>query len=185
MHVLPVFTCIKPCRRPPVVGDAKLWKSRTQVLTRHAASQQERALIPSATASGQTPLRAETGSQQLKWKLATLGALASPALPIILAGYIQSKPNTAGVALTSPFDGERAFTDLRRLVAFGPRPSGSPALERTREFIVRELRAAGAGVTEDRFIAKTPIGAIPMTDIVAKIPGASQLSFAKTLSDRK
>jgi hypothetical protein len=32
------------------------------------------------------------------------------------------------------FDGERAFADLRRLVAFRPRPSGSEALARTREW---------------------------------------------------
>jgi glutaminyl-peptide cyclotransferase len=55
------------------------------------------------------------------------------------------------------------------LVSFGPRPSGSAALERSREFIISELRAGGAGVTEDRFIAKTPIGRIPMTNIVAEI----------------
>jgi len=87
-------------------------------------------------------------------------------------GRKHSDQATAGVALTSPFNGERAFTDLRRLVAFGLRPSGSPAL-----VIVRELGAAGAGVTEDEFIVKTPIGPIPMTNILAKIAGAG-LSLA-------
>jgi hypothetical protein len=46
-------------------------------------------------------------------------------------------------------------------------------LARARDFIVAELCATGASVTQDRFIAKTPIGPIPMTNIVAKVPGVS------------
>ena len=88
-----------------------------------------------------------------------------------IAAYIQTRPNTAGVIVTGPFDGERAFADLKHIVGFGPRPSGSPALERTREFITNELRAADATVTEDRFTASTPIGPIAMVNLIAKIPG--------------
>ena len=109
----------------------------------------------------------------LSWKLATLAALASPGFVLFFLAYLQSGPNTAGVRLTGPFDGERAFTDLKELVAFGPRPSGSQALERCGAFIVSALRRANTSVTEDSFTAITPIGPIPMTNIVATIPGRS------------
>ncbi len=70
------------------------------------------------------------------------------------------------------FSGERAFEDLKRLVAFGPRPSGSKALAEARRWIIRQLKEAGWQVEEDSFVATTPIGNIPMTNLVAKLPGA-------------
>ena len=72
------------------------------------------------------------------------------------------------------FNGGRAFEDLKRLVSFGPRPSGSPALVQAREWLVHELRSAGAQVEEDSFTASTPIGPIPMTNLIAKFPGSGR-----------
>ena len=46
-------------------------------------------------------------------------------------------------------------------------------MEQSREFIVDELRAAGVTVVLDSFMASTPLGSIPMTNLVAKIPGVS------------
>jgi Zn-dependent M28 family amino/carboxypeptidase len=71
------------------------------------------------------------------------------------------------------FDGERAFADLRRLAAYGPRPSGSDALRRARQDILRQLQQAGVKGEEDNFLATTPLGRVPMTNIIAKIPGKS------------
>lgn len=70
------------------------------------------------------------------------------------------------------FSGARAFQDLKRLVGFGPRPSGSPALVQTRQWLISELRGAGAQVQEDSFVANTPIGPIPMTNLIAKFRGS-------------
>jgi Zn-dependent M28 family amino/carboxypeptidase len=70
------------------------------------------------------------------------------------------------------FNGGRAFDDLKHLVAFGPRPSGSPALLESRLWLVHELRSTGAKVEEDSFAATTPIGPIPMTNLIAKFPGS-------------
>ena len=69
------------------------------------------------------------------------------------------------------FNGGRAFDDLKRIVAFGPRPPGSKALAESREWIVKQLKQDGCEVEEDRFIASTPAGPIPMTNLIAKIPG--------------
>jgi len=70
------------------------------------------------------------------------------------------------------FSGGRAFEDLKRLVAFSPRPSGSKALAEARRWMIRELKEAGWQVEEDSFVATTPIGSIPMTNLVAKLAGA-------------
>ena len=92
-------------------------------------------------------------------------------LGISLGTYLRSRPNTGGAASADPFDGDRGFADLRQIVAFGPRPSSSPALERCTAFIIGEQRSADVTVSEDRFTATTPSGGIPMTDILATIPG--------------
>jgi hypothetical protein len=93
----------------------------------------------------------------------------------VLAAYIQARPNTPALAPDGEFDANRAFADLKRLISFGPRPPGSPALEQSREFIIGELRAAGAAVILDPFTASTPLGPIPMTNLVAKIHSTSSV----------
>ena len=75
----------------------------------------------------------------------------------------------------SGFDGLRAFADLKHLVEFGPRPAGSKNLEHARQWIVDQLRDEHLTVETDFFVASTPVGLIPMTNIVAEIPGASPL----------
>ena len=76
-------------------------------------------------------------------------------------------------AATDGFDGERAFSDLDQLVKLGPRPPGSHALEEAREYITGELSADGAEVWTDSFAASTPLGEIPMTNIIGVIQGDS------------
>ena len=69
------------------------------------------------------------------------------------------------------FNGGRAFGDLLHLVAFGPRPPGSKALEDSRQWIIGELQKAGCIVKQDRFVAATPVGNIPMVNLIAELPG--------------
>lgn len=95
------------------------------------------------------------------------GLLASLALVFFLAG-----PLTVESGETAGFSGGRAFEDLKRLVAFGPRPSGSKALVATRQWIIRQLGQEGVRVEEDAFVASTPLGNLPMTNLIAKFPGA-------------
>lgn len=78
-------------------------------------------------------------------------------------------------ALDSPaFNGGRAFEDLKRLAAFGPRPSGSKALAESRAWIIGRLKQAGVQAEEDSFVAATPRGSVPMTNLLVRIPGASR-----------
>ncbi|MFZ0964693.1 MAG: M28 family peptidase [Terriglobia bacterium] len=69
------------------------------------------------------------------------------------------------------FNGGQAFADLKQLVSYGPRPAGSPALAEARRWMIGQLKDAGAQVEEDAFTAQTPVGAIPMTNLIAKFPG--------------
>jgi len=71
------------------------------------------------------------------------------------------------------FDGARAFKDLEQLVALGPRPPGSSALERAREYITAQLGTAGVEVQRDPFTTTTPVGRIPMVNIVGVLSGTS------------
>lgn len=92
---------------------------------------------------------------------------------IFLGIYPQSLPNTTGVASVGPFDGNRAFADPRQIVAFGPRPLGSQAIELYGAIIIRELFSAGVHVDEDTLTVPTPIGSIPTTNVVATVPGTA------------
>ncbi len=81
-------------------------------------------------------------------------------------------PRRSCAADSANFSGARAFEDLRRLVAFGPRPSGSKALAEARRWIVLELEHSGWRVEQDSFVAPTPLGNAPMVNLIAKLPGA-------------
>jgi len=80
-------------------------------------------------------------------------------------------PKAAAEKPTAAFDSSRAYGHLREVVGIGPRPAGSQAIERTRTYITEQLAAAGVQVTRQAFTAKTPIGEIPMVNLVAIIPG--------------
>lgn len=73
--------------------------------------------------------------------------------------------------MSPTFDSSRAYEHLRRQVGFGPRPAGSAALARCREYILTELAAVGIDAREDAFEATTPLGAVQMVNVIATIPG--------------
>jgi Zn-dependent M28 family amino/carboxypeptidase len=85
-------------------------------------------------------------------------------------------PEPASQAQSTPpktiaFDSNRAFEHLRKQVAFGPRPSGTPAIVETRRYIIDQLKAAGVESKEQMFIGMTPLGEVSMTNVIATIPG--------------
>ena len=77
-------------------------------------------------------------------------------------------------AVTPPptFESGRAWEHLRQLVAIGPRPSGSSAIEQTRKYIKDQLAAAGVTAVEQTWEDQTPIDKVKMVNLVATIPGA-------------
>lgn len=79
---------------------------------------------------------------------------------------------------TPVFDSSRAYEHLRQIVGIGPRPAGSAAIGQTRDYITQQLKTLGIPVTQQAFVAKTPIGEIPMVNLVATIPGARKERIA-------
>lgn len=93
------------------------------------------------------------------------------ALLSVLMTACSSRPAAQSPKPEARFDSARAYAHLRQVVSFGPRPAGSPGLERTRAYVIEQLKAAGVVVTRQSFVAKTPIGDIPMVNLIATIPG--------------
>jgi glutaminyl-peptide cyclotransferase len=83
---------------------------------------------------------------------------------LVLAGAAAAQHPTT-------FDAARAWRDLEHIVGLGPRPSGSPALDRTREYLASELGKIGARTWTQPFVAATALGPVSMTNLVAEIPG--------------
>src|SRR5712664_60574 len=69
------------------------------------------------------------------------------------------------------FDGKRAFAQVAKQVSFGPRPSGSQAIMQLQDHLQSELKGYGCTVGTDAFTADTPVGRLPMKNILIKIPG--------------
>jgi len=73
----------------------------------------------------------------------------------------------------SDFDGNRAFEHVRKQVDFGPRPPGSPELEKTRAYMLDQLKSYGLKITTDEFHPITPVGERKMVNLTAELPGES------------
>jgi Zn-dependent M28 family amino/carboxypeptidase len=72
---------------------------------------------------------------------------------------------------TAAFDGGKAYEHVRAMVAIGPRPAGSPALEETRKYIRAQMTAIGLKTEDQAFDADTPLGKIHMVNLRTTIPG--------------
>jgi len=90
------------------------------------------------------------------------------------AAAIVALLGAAALAQTSAprFDSNRAWEHLRQMVAIGPRPAGSPAIEQTRKYIKDQLTAEGVAVVEQAWDDQTPLGKVHMVNLIATIPGA-------------
>jgi hypothetical protein len=66
------------------------------------------------------------------------------------------------------FSGEKALAHVQRLVDFGPRPAGSKAIEKSRDYIEDQLRRSGWQVTRQSFSDDTPRGKIQFVNLLAQ-----------------
>jgi glutaminyl-peptide cyclotransferase len=79
----------------------------------------------------------------------------------------------AAQASTPAFDSSKAWEHLRQQVAIGPRPSGSPANVKTRDYIKAQLAALGIKTVEQPFEGATPLGPVKMVNLIGTIAGKS------------
>jgi glutaminyl-peptide cyclotransferase len=89
-------------------------------------------------------------------------------LAVFCAGFLLAQ---SGSPKISPFLASRAYADMKAMVDLGPRPAGSAAIEKTRTYIVAELKKAGLKPEFDEFEAVTPRGRRKMVNIRANHAG--------------
>jgi acetylornithine deacetylase/succinyl-diaminopimelate desuccinylase-like protein len=70
-----------------------------------------------------------------------------------------------------PFDGERAFEEVRMLVAYSPRDAGTPGGRKAAEHIHRRLEDFGIVAETDVFTDMTPAGEKTFRNITGRVPG--------------
>jgi Zn-dependent M28 family amino/carboxypeptidase len=87
-------------------------------------------------------------------------------LPVLALALLIQAPTGA------QFSADNAWAHLRALVAIGPRPAGSPAIESSRAYIRKQLAASGISVTEQAWTDQTPRGPIRMVNLIATVPGS-------------
>jgi glutaminyl-peptide cyclotransferase len=78
---------------------------------------------------------------------------------------------SAAIAVGSDFSGAAALEYTRKIVSFGPRPPGSAANLKLQEHIQAQLKTLRCTVSVDAFTASTPVGPVPMKNIIAKFSG--------------
>src|SRR6266550_1987436 len=80
---------------------------------------------------------------------------------------VQSCSSRTGL-LWESFSGEKAFARVQQLVDLGPRPAGSEALEKSRLYIIDQLKSAGWTVTRSEFSDQTPRGKMTFVNLIAR-----------------
>lgn len=90
------------------------------------------------------------------------------------ASMAQRSDDSPGRREVTEFDGQRAFGHVRRLVEMGPRPVGTPAHDRARDYIIHQLQELKIPVERDDFIAQTPLGPRAMTNIIGQLTGRTE-----------
>ena len=113
--------------------------------------------------------------------LQTLLLAAVAAGGIAMVGYLvlfgDRGPNGHAAAATSrlqlediPFNGARAYEDLKRLCAIGRRPSGSPGMAAQQKLLAEHFKQCGGQVEFQRFRVRHPVDgtAVPMANLIIR-----------------
>jgi glutaminyl-peptide cyclotransferase len=98
-------------------------------------------------------------------------AASTPAGGLVPAAAQAEMANAPAPETVGGFDAKRAFEHVAKQVGFGPRPSGSQAIAQTQEYILAQLKSYGCSTEVDAFTTDTPVGRLPMKNILVKIPG--------------
>src|SRR6266571_1878292 len=98
-------------------------------------------------------------------------ASAAPFMSTVASAPPQAADDAPAPDKTGGFDGKRAFAHVAKQVSFGPHPSGSPAIGQVQDYLQSELKSYGCSVETDSFGADTPVGRLPMKNVLVKIPG--------------
>ena len=105
----------------------------------------------------------------------TLHYSLAPLLLIVCVSAVCANASDASHAaetkIWQAISGEKALAHVQRLVDFGPRPSGSEAIEKSRHYIEDQLRRSGWQVKRQVFTDDTPRGKVQFVNLIAQFPG--------------
>jgi hypothetical protein len=88
---------------------------------------------------------------------------------LFLVSFVQvGSLRAADTKIWEEFSGDKALAHVQRLVDFGPRPAGSKAVEKSRDYIEDQLRRSGWQVTRQAFSDDTPRGKIQFVNLIAQ-----------------
>ncbi len=88
---------------------------------------------------------------------------------LVLAGCVESRPAfDAANPLDAKVSGEKALAHVAALVEIGPRPAGSEAIEKSRQYLEKELAALGWTTRRDPLQSKTPQGTVEFVNVIAR-----------------
>src|SRR5438874_10165132 len=99
-----------------------------------------------------------------------LFALASSVSVFLALTLGADSQRAAQPRIWEEFSGDKALAHVQRLVDLGPRPPGSEAIEKSRDYIENQLRLVGWQVTRQAFTDDTPRGKVRFVNLVARFP---------------
>src|SRR5437764_129327 len=79
------------------------------------------------------------------------------------------------------FSGEKAFAHVEHLVGTGPRPAVSEAWEKSRLYIIEQLKSAGWNVSRSEFSDQTPRGKMTFVNLIARFGTSDKNEAAQFL----
>lgn len=128
-----------------------------------------------------SPASARTDSPGTEAISATPAPASAPATPPSTASTtpiaVASSPAAPSVPvakgpppaeLWKEFNGEKAFANVQKQVEIGPRPAGTPELEKARALIEEGLRSRGWEAIRQTFTAPTPRGPTQFVNIIGR-----------------
>jgi Zn-dependent M28 family amino/carboxypeptidase len=86
-------------------------------------------------------------------------------------GNGRTENTDAANKLWEQFSGENALQHVQQLVDFGPRPPASEAIEKSREYLTKQLQGFGWRVTPQSFTDETPQGKVTFVNLIATFHG--------------
>lgn len=108
---------------------------------------------PVATTAPLDAGRPTAGGKSI-WSIVAITAVA--VLALVGAAWMWSPGESAGFTPPQPLDPDRAMRNVRKLCEFGPRPSGSEAMQRQQTWIENEFRRIGGRVRWQEFPRRHP-----------------------------
>ena len=92
-----------------------------------------------------------------------------------------SSCSSRAAPLWEDFSGEKAFVHVQHLVDLGPRPAGSEALEKSRLYIIDQLKSAGWTIRRSEFSDQTPRGKTTFVNLIARFGTSGKKEAAQFL----